>query len=153
MQIAPPEWAATAPCKSKGHLFFPPHGERPEARWRRYEQAVAICQTCPHTQACSDYADANKETDGIWGGVARNGKPQPVSRGPRIREIGRKVRNPSCGTYRGYSKHVADGTTPCQPCIDAMDIQRARYRQYDKERRRQINAELTELRARRGRTA
>lgn len=65
-----PEWSATAACRNSLHLFFPPHGERPEARARRETKALAACARCNHIDACREWA-AN-ETDGIWAGEIRH---------------------------------------------------------------------------------
>lgn len=62
-----------AACKGQTHLFFAPHNERPRARDRRVTAAVALCKTCPLATACAEYAQANKEEYGIWGGVVLAG--------------------------------------------------------------------------------
>lgn len=58
-----------AACKGNTHLFFAPHNERPGARERREAAAVALCKVCPIAEACAEYARANDEQHGIWGGL------------------------------------------------------------------------------------
>lgn len=49
-------------------------------------KAVALCGECPARLACLAQAVANGEVDGIWGGVAFDGKPtelpKPCHEGP-----------------------------------------------------------------------
>lgn len=58
-----------AACKGRTDLFFAPHNERPKARDRRTTAAIALCKTCPLAEACAEYAKANGEQFGIWGGL------------------------------------------------------------------------------------
>lgn len=159
-----PDWAATAACRGKLHLFFPPHGERPETRARREARAVAVCATCPHTTACFEWATANGETEGVWGG--RTSIPRANAQPAHVESITYRVKNPKHGTYRGWKRHRAENTEPCQPCLDAYAEKLEQQREYDRqrkhrdranerdrERRQRINTELTELRAQRGQTA
>jgi WhiB family redox-sensing transcriptional regulator len=155
-----PDWAATAACRGKLHLFFPAPGERPETRARRETRAVAVCATCPHTAACLAWAVANGETEGVWGGRTS------IHRAAAPALHADSVKNPKHGTYRGYKRHRFERTEPCQPCLDAYAEKLEHQRQYDKqrkhrdranerdrERRQRVNAELAELRAQRGQTA
>ena len=43
-------------------MFFPEPGESPD-------DALAVCQSCPARRDCLDYAIANNERFGIWGGL------------------------------------------------------------------------------------
>ncbi len=61
------DWMAHAACKGQTHLFFPPHGEREEARLIREAKAAAVCRICPVVLECRDYARTNRE-QGWWGG-------------------------------------------------------------------------------------
>lgn len=58
-----------ANCKGQTHLFFAPPAERPPARIRRTNAAIALCKTCPAAAACAAYAEAQGEQYGIWGGI------------------------------------------------------------------------------------
>jgi WhiB family transcriptional regulator, redox-sensing transcriptional regulator len=37
-------------------------------------RAQAVCARCPVRQPCLDYALANSELEGIWGGVTQSGR-------------------------------------------------------------------------------
>src|SRR5262245_8903451 len=45
-------------------LWFPNTGGKPTVN-----DAVRICRWCPAIQACADWAMANRERNGIWGGL------------------------------------------------------------------------------------
>jgi WhiB family redox-sensing transcriptional regulator len=56
-------WRQHAACRGADpDIFYP--GSDEEA-----EEAKAICATCPVRQACLEYALANRERDGVWGGA------------------------------------------------------------------------------------
>lgn len=56
------EWMAAAPCLGVDpDVFFPTRGQS-------VDQAKAICATCPAIVQCLDYALANNERHGVWGG-------------------------------------------------------------------------------------
>jgi WhiB family transcriptional regulator, redox-sensing transcriptional regulator len=58
-----PTWMKRAQCRGVGRdLFFPEHGGN-GTRARR------ICSSCPVRQDCLDYALANPEMAGVWGGT------------------------------------------------------------------------------------
>jgi WhiB family redox-sensing transcriptional regulator len=61
-----PAWMSDAACAGLNpDQFFPTRGEH-------VDQAKAVCAGCPVRQACHDYAVANGEKFGIWGGVSEN---------------------------------------------------------------------------------
>ena len=60
-------WQSTALCAGQTDLFFPPPGERPEARARREAQARQLCAVCPVLHPCQQWARGNREY-GFWGG-------------------------------------------------------------------------------------
>ena len=57
---------ACTPADSR--LFFG-SGETARQRRIRVGKATTICARCPVGAACLEYAQANRVTDGIWGGV------------------------------------------------------------------------------------
>lgn len=60
----PPDWRASAGCKGADpDLFFPERGESTGA-------AKAVCRECPVRRDCLEYALANVEKFGIWGGLS-----------------------------------------------------------------------------------
>jgi len=60
-------WVLHANCKGKTHLFFAPHGEKPEARVRREAIAYRYCATCPVQEPCRQWGRDNHE-NGVCGG-------------------------------------------------------------------------------------
>lgn len=56
-----------AACKGLTEFFFPPAGEREEARLVREGRARSICGACPSVLACRDFARRYHEL-GFWGG-------------------------------------------------------------------------------------
>lgn len=57
-------WRAKAACQGMEALFFP-RSERQASR------ALAICESCPVTVKCGEYADAKGMDSGVWGGRLR----------------------------------------------------------------------------------
>lgn len=66
-------WKDEAACRGKpGSWWFPPDGRGPKvATWRVEVRplALAVCAGCPVRAACLEYAHANGEETGVWGGV------------------------------------------------------------------------------------
>jgi WhiB family transcriptional regulator, redox-sensing transcriptional regulator len=64
-------WQVRAACRGpQAAVFFPPpHFERKSEKFRREEQAKAICMTCAVRQPCLEYALRIREPHGIWGGL------------------------------------------------------------------------------------
>lgn len=56
-------WRQRAACRGVDpDIFYPVSDEEAEA-------AQAICAVCPVREACLEYALANRERDGVWGGA------------------------------------------------------------------------------------
>ena len=56
-------WRQHAACRGADpDTFYPATDEEAE-------EAKAVCATCPVRQACLEYALANRERDGVWGGL------------------------------------------------------------------------------------
>ena len=66
-----PSWFAEAACAGEmGELFYPPvRTERRSIRNAREAKAKAVCRTCDVRQNCLEFAVANDERYGIWGGM------------------------------------------------------------------------------------
>jgi WhiB family redox-sensing transcriptional regulator len=64
-------WQVRAACRGpQAAVFFPPpHFERKSEKFKREEQAKAICSTCAVRQPCLEYALRIREPHGIWGGL------------------------------------------------------------------------------------
>jgi WhiB family transcriptional regulator, redox-sensing transcriptional regulator len=90
--LARQAWMSAAACRGRGHLFFPPLAERPQARVKREMQARAVCDACPVATPCQRYARENREY-GFWGGESETsraiaGFPPPNPIGLRSRRPG-----------------------------------------------------------------
>ncbi len=56
-------WRQKGACRGLDPvIFYPVQEEEADA-------AKAICATCPVQEACLEYALANRERDGVWGGT------------------------------------------------------------------------------------
>jgi WhiB family redox-sensing transcriptional regulator len=56
-------WRDQAACRGLDpEIFYPVSDEDADA-------AKAVCATCPVREACLEYALANRERDGVWGGA------------------------------------------------------------------------------------
>lgn len=56
-------WRQRAACRGVDpDIFYPASDEEAE-------EAKAICRQCPVREACLEYALANRERDGVWGGA------------------------------------------------------------------------------------
>jgi WhiB family redox-sensing transcriptional regulator len=56
-------WRQHAACRGlEPEVFYPASEEQTE-------EAKAICGECPVREPCLDYALANRERDGVWGGA------------------------------------------------------------------------------------
>lgn len=59
-------WMVDAACRGHTSLFFPPPGERPEAREMREGKARALCASCSVLTDCREFAREHREY-GFWG--------------------------------------------------------------------------------------
>jgi WhiB family redox-sensing transcriptional regulator len=56
-------WRKHAACRGlEPEVFFPVSEEQTE-------EAKAVCRECPVREACLEYALANREREGVWGGA------------------------------------------------------------------------------------
>ncbi|HEX2701446.1 MAG TPA: WhiB family transcriptional regulator [Acidimicrobiales bacterium] len=56
-------WRQRAACRGVDpDVFYPASDEEAE-------EAKSICRMCPVREACLEYALANRERDGVWGGA------------------------------------------------------------------------------------
>lgn len=67
-------WQHRGACRGpQAAVFFPPpQFERKIERNERERRAKEICETCPVTRECLDYALTIREPHGIWGGLNEN---------------------------------------------------------------------------------
>jgi WhiB family transcriptional regulator, redox-sensing transcriptional regulator len=91
-------WMQEGVCSGNTSLFFPPPGERPEAREVRESKARALCYSCPALEPCRSWARENREY-GFWGGESEE---ERAAAGYRVdMPVGRVARYP-----RGEGKPV-----------------------------------------------
>ena len=60
-----PAWHHWGKCHGAASVFFTGHGE-----WKKVLLAKATCATCPVKVPCLEYALANFEAFGVWGGTS-----------------------------------------------------------------------------------
>ncbi|HZR50081.1 MAG TPA: WhiB family transcriptional regulator [Streptosporangiaceae bacterium] len=84
-------WADRAACKGTdpdAALFFGLDGERGPERDKREAAARTVCAPCPVRIACLDYAIANAERYGTWGGFSED--ERAAERRRQMRRAARK---------------------------------------------------------------
>jgi hypothetical protein len=130
--VKPQPWAAGALCAQTDPELW--HSERSPGSTR---EAKRICLDCPVRAACLDYALANHEQHGIWGGLST----------PARRRLtpGRDVSKCVNGHDRAEAGMGADGS--CRQC--RRDSQH-RYDQSRQDERRAKDRERYQLRRKRG---
>lgn len=73
LSTAPPatDWQLLGSCRDADPaLFFPVGSTGPAVA--QIEAAIAICATCPVTEACLQYAFESNQESGVWGGYAED---------------------------------------------------------------------------------
>lgn len=65
-------WRQRAACQGIESEIFYPSGED------EIERARGICVACPVRQPCLEYALANRERDGIWGGATEKDRRRMI---------------------------------------------------------------------------
>jgi WhiB family redox-sensing transcriptional regulator len=64
LAAAAPDWVAYGLCaRVDPEVFFPPKGASAEP-------AKGVCRSCAVRPQCLDYALANRERHGVWGGLS-----------------------------------------------------------------------------------
>jgi WhiB family redox-sensing transcriptional regulator len=65
-------WRQRAACKGVDpDIFYPSSDEEAE-------EAKSICAQCPVRETCLEYALANRERDGVWGGATERERRRMV---------------------------------------------------------------------------
>ena len=107
--------------------FFPERGDPFTA-----SNAQAVCAACPVAEQCLEFAIANDETVGIWGGLSG----RQLREEKRRRAGGRKGPKPGTtykpvehGTNGGYHAHRRAGTPTCRSCREAHAAYEAERKQ------------------------
>jgi WhiB family redox-sensing transcriptional regulator len=74
------EWQKDAACKGMGAaLFYHPDGERGPEKLSRDNAAKEVCFKCIVRTACLEYALANLETYGVWGGTTEDEREEMLT--------------------------------------------------------------------------
>lgn len=65
-----PDWMLHAACKGKSHedFFLADEPQFQDSRREKELAGLKVCQGCPVTEECLDYAIANRIHSGVWGG-------------------------------------------------------------------------------------
>ncbi|QCQ92589.1 WhiB family transcriptional regulator [Rhodococcus sp. SGAir0479] len=80
------EWQQHGRCQGMNEaVFFPPTGERGNARMMRERRAKAICASCPVKDMCLEHSLSVPEPFGVWGGVGESERAIML-RGRRVRK-------------------------------------------------------------------
>lgn len=71
MDVAREGWWERAACRGQdaGYFFAPSWFETRDEKLGREAVARAICARCPVREPCLEYALANREPHGVWGGA------------------------------------------------------------------------------------
>jgi WhiB family redox-sensing transcriptional regulator len=65
VEVGIPPWMSSAACAEiPGDLWYPEKGSN-----QFTSNVKAVCKGCPVQRQCLDYAIANCENDGVWGGL------------------------------------------------------------------------------------
>lgn len=63
------DWSDALCAQTDPDAFFPEHGD-PAGYGNSVEAAKRVCRLCPLQADCLDYALANDERYGVWGGTS-----------------------------------------------------------------------------------
>lgn len=100
-------------------IFFP--GNEPASQSTAWDQARAVCATCPILEDCLNRALRDEEHHGMWGGKT------PRERRTTARRTRRNT--PAvCGTVAGYMRHHRLHERACDGCKEANAQHSAKYR-------------------------
>jgi hypothetical protein len=120
----PTPWKADAACKGcDPNWWHPPRGGNRDSL-----KAIAICNTCPVTAECLQYALDNDERGGIWGGVSVDVHRRRMTGSRPARRVVRRPRPPVIpkpivhGTLAGYMAERRQGLERCPECLEARRI-------------------------------
>lgn len=102
----------STPCKGDGGLWLADNAAD------RHE-AMRLCRPCPEIQQCLMGAIERREMFGVWGG-------KDFSHATTRPQLGPKTPKQEHGTPSGYRAHYRRGEKPCESCIQANGVARAR---------------------------
>lgn len=113
--FAVPEWYADALCAQvDGELWFPERGGS-------VAEAKKVCAACPVRAQCLDYALANGERWGVWGGRSERERRKLARTAPRTPGRCRA----GLHEMTDANTHVrGDGARVCRACAAAAEKRR-----------------------------
>lgn len=109
------DWRDRAACATEDPDLFFPVGTG-EASVLQTQQAKAVCQRCPVTSTCLDWALTTGQNAGVWGGLSEDERRASPARKPRSRQLR------PCGTRAAYQRHLYRGEQPCELCQAANRV-------------------------------
>ena len=108
-------WMSRAACRGLTHLMYPPMRQGLAPQDGIYDEALAICATCPVLDDCRAWAETQPDQ---WRSTAVIGGLTPAERpGGACGQM--------MGESAGHSRHVRAGEDPCDPCRRARNAQNA----------------------------
>lgn len=113
-------WQAYGLCaQTDPEIFFPEKGDSTK-------EAKQTCLACTVRVECLEYALANDEQHGIWGGLSGNAR-RKLRPAPEAHPSGKQPA--PCGTSAAYQRHVRRGEPIDDECREASRLDSARRRQ------------------------
>jgi|APGre2960657404_1045060.scaffolds.fasta_scaffold41949_2 WhiB family redox-sensing transcriptional regulator len=113
------DWMESAVCRQTDLELWFPDRENPAGLIRTINRARNICRSCPVQIECLDYALANNEKYGIYGGI-NFGTTRGKTRRDLRRERGIQVRDAfEHGTEAGARAHYRRNEPVCVACRNA----------------------------------
>jgi WhiB family redox-sensing transcriptional regulator len=89
-ESAVPDWRVRAACRGvELNLFFGPLRESAAAKMRRILAAKRVCAQCPVREPCLEFALAQREEFGVWGGMTEGERRQLLAKRPKRRRATR----------------------------------------------------------------
>lgn len=79
------DWRLRGACREEDPELFFPLGVS-GAAVAQAEEAKRVCRGCPVMDECRAWADANKVTDGVWGGMSEEDRQRPKRAAERARQ-------------------------------------------------------------------
>jgi WhiB family transcriptional regulator, redox-sensing transcriptional regulator len=73
------DWAAQAICKGMTRIFFADPSLKGSKQLLQIARAKEICKGCPVMKECGDYAIANQEFAGVWGGMDEDERRRKIN--------------------------------------------------------------------------
>lgn len=111
-------WRDSALCAQvEPDLFFPEKDGRASI-------AKKVCMACEVRAECLEYALANDERHGVWGGISETGRRKLRA---KPQQPGEKDLAP-CGTTGAYQRHVRRGEPIDDECREASRLYSANRR-------------------------